>query len=381
LHSAFCVLNSRHTLRIGFDGRGFSSPAAGIRRYSTELVTALAELDEPLEIVALGGDPASIPSGIERVDESAHPRGNAGWTLIGLPRTAARARVRVIHAPAYTAPFWAGVPVVLTIHDVSYETHPEWYPYRRDWLRRFYYRRSARAAHRIVTVSAFSAGEIVAAYGIARERITVVPLGVRASFAAGDSNLPLDLPANVTEPFLLHVGDIHERRNLALVVDALLEARRHFGAAAALSLVLAGVDRGVTDGLCAMAADAGSPAAVVALGTVSEDRVHALYRAATALVYPSLYEGFGLPLIEAMASGTPVLASHEASIPEVLGGAGLLLDARSVSAWRDAIIRVVNDESLRDDLRARGLARAATYTWQRTARLTLDVYREAARAA
>jgi glycosyltransferase involved in cell wall biosynthesis len=88
-----------------------------------------------------------------------------------------------------------------------------------------------------------------------------------------------------------------------------------------------------------------------------------------------------LPLLEAMASGTPVLASHEASIPEVLGGAGLLLDPNDVAVWRDAIIRVVNDESLRDDLRARGLARAANYTWQRTARLTLDVYREAARAA
>jgi glycosyltransferase involved in cell wall biosynthesis len=88
-----------------------------------------------------------------------------------------------------------------------------------------------------------------------------------------------------------------------------------------------------------------------------------------------------LPLIEAMASGTPVLASHEASIPEVLGGAGLLLDPRDVSAWREAIIRVVNDEVLRSDLRARGLARAATFTWQRTARLTLNVYREAAGAA
>jgi glycosyltransferase involved in cell wall biosynthesis len=193
--------------------------------------------------------------------------------------------------------------------------------------------------------------------------------------------VPADLPANVSEPFLLHVGDVHERRNLPLVLDALLEARRHVGAASAISLVLAGVDRGVTDGLCAMASDAGSPDAVVALGPVSEDRVHALYRRALALVYPSLYEGFGLPLIEAMASGTPVLASHEASIPEVLGGAGLLLDAHDVSAWRDAIIRIVNDEPLRRDLRTRGLARASTYTWQRTARITLDVYREAVRAA
>jgi glycosyltransferase involved in cell wall biosynthesis len=204
----------------------------------------------------------------------------------------------------------------------------------------------------------------------------VIPLGVHPAFGAGDSNLPLELPSTVMEPFLLHVGDLHERRNLVVVVEALLEARRHFGGAAAMSLVLAGVDRGMGEGLCAMAAEAGAPEAVVALGPVEENRIHALYRGALALVYPSLYEGFGLPLVEAMASGTPVLASHEASMPEVLGGAGVLLDPRDVSAWRDAIIRLVNDAALRDDLRARGLARAATFTWQRTARRTLEVYRE-----
>jgi glycosyltransferase involved in cell wall biosynthesis len=374
-------LNYSRKLRVGFDGHGFSSPAAGIRRYSTELVRALLALGEPLDMVALGGDPNHIPAGVERVSESAHPPSNAGWTLIGLPRTAARARVDLIHAPAYTAPFWAGVPVVLTIHDVSYEVHPEWYPYRRDWLRRYFYRRSAIAAARVLTVSAFSASEIASAYGVPRSWITVTPLGVHPTFGAGDPNLARDLPANVTEPFLLHVGDLHERRNLPMLVDALLAARRHVGALAALSLVVVGLDRGVSEGLCEMARDAGTPEAVVALGVVDEGRLHALYRGATALVYPSLYEGFGLPLIEAMASGTPVIASREASMPEVLGDAGLLLDPYDSASWRDAIIRIVNDESLRDDLRARGLARAATYTWQRTARLTLDVYREAARAA
>ena len=373
-------MNSR-TLRVGFDGHAFTSPAAGIRRYSTELVSALSSLGEPLEVVALGGDADAIPAGIERIPESTHPPSNAGWTLIGLPRTAARGRVQVLHAPSYTAPFWAGVPVVLTIHDVSYELHPEWYPYRRDPLRRYFYRRSAKTASRVLTVSAFSASEISRAYGIPLECITVTPLGVHSTFGAGDPNLPLELPANVIEPFLLHIGDLHERRNLTVVVDALLEARRHFGAAGAISLVLAGVDRGVAEGLCAMAAEAGTPEAVVALGPVEERRVHALYRGALALVYPSLYEGFGLPLVEAMASGTPVLASHQASIPEVLGGAGVLLDPRDVSAWHEAIIRLVNDEALRADLRARGLARAATFTWHRTARLTLDVYREVAGAA
>jgi len=207
-------------LRVGFDGHAFSSPAAGIRRYSTELVRALVSLGEPLEVVALGGDPRRIPAGVPHVVGSAHPPSNAGWTLVGLPRTAARARVHLIHAPAYTAPFWAGVPVVLTIHDVSYEIHPEWYPYRRDWLRRYFYRRSATAAARVLTVSAFSASEISAAYGIPPSRITVTPLGVHGTFGAGDPNLSLDLPANVTEPFLLHVGDIHERRNLPMLVEA-----------------------------------------------------------------------------------------------------------------------------------------------------------------
>lgn len=366
-------------LRIGFDGHAFSSPAAGIRRYSTELVCALVSLGEPLDMVALGGDAGTIPSGVEHISDSAHPPSNAGWTLIGLPRTAARAGVELIHAPSYTAPFWAGVPVVLTIHDVSYELHPEWYPYRRDWVRRYFYRRSAKTVARVLTVSTFSASEISRAYRIRPDCIAVTPLGVHPTFGAGDPNLPLELPTNVIEPFVLHVGDLHERRNLTVVVDALLEARRHFGGAAAISLVLAGVDRGVGEGLCAMAAAAGAPEAVVLLGSVEEDRIHALYRGALALVYPSLYQGFGLPLIEAMASGTPVLGSHEASIPEVLGGAGLLLDPRDVSAWRDAMIRLLNDESLRTDLRARGLARAATFTWQRTARLTLEAYREVAR--
>lgn len=366
-------------LRVGIDGRAFTSPAPGIRRYVTGVVTALLELGEDLEVVALGGaDSSALPSGVGHVAEPPHPPSNLGWTLIGLPRAAARAGVTLIHAPAYTAPFWSGVPVVLTIHDVSYERHPEWYPYRRDWLRRAFYRRSARAASRILTVSAFSASEICAAYGIPRDRITVAPLGVDPRFAPVDPDVSCELPAGVSAPFLLHVGDLHERRNLTMVVDALFEARRHFGALPALSLVAAGIDRGVGQALCAIAREAGAPDAVVLLSDVSEERLLALYRCATAVVYPSLYEGFGLPLIEAMASGTPVIASSAASIPEVVGDAALLLDPTDAVGWTSAIVRIVNDEALRARMRSAGLERAAQFTWRRTAELTLDVYRRAA---
>src|SRR5687767_6918742 len=113
-------------IRIGIDGRAFGSPAAGIRRYVGSLTRALLALREPLEVVALGGrDSSALPPGVGHIAEPTHPPTNLGWTLVGLPRAARRAAVDVIHAPAYTAPLWPPVPVVLTVHDVSYELHPQ----------------------------------------------------------------------------------------------------------------------------------------------------------------------------------------------------------------------------------------------------------------
>lgn len=362
-------------LRVGIDGRAFTSAAGGIRRYLDGLVPALQTLEHGPEIVGLGGDPQAMPPGVAHIGEPPHPPTNAGWTLVGIPRAARRAGVDLIHAPAYTAPRWAGVPVVLTVHDVSYELHPEWYPYRRDWLRRAFYRSGARAAAEILTVSAFSAGEIVKAYGVPRERITVTPLGVTPAFGTAEQS---GLPSGVAPPFVLHVGDLHERRNLALALDAVIGARRQGGAAARLSLVLAGIDRGVVAALVARAAEAGIPEAVNPLGVVPERDLHALYRRAAALVYPSRYEGFGLPIIEAMASGTPVIGSRAASIPEVLGDAGILLDPDDVPGWTVAIVDVVSRDSTRERLAAAGQRRAAGFTWDRTARATMEVYRRVA---
>jgi glycosyltransferase involved in cell wall biosynthesis len=365
-------------LRVGMDARALTSPAAGVRRYARELLRSLVALGEDLDLIALGGDPEAVPEGVAHVEESTHPPTNLGWSLVGLPQTAQRARLDVLHAPAYTAPLWGAPPVVLTIHDVSYARHPEWYPYRRDVVRRAFYRRSARRARLVLTDSEFSESEITAAYGIPRDRIAVVPLGVDARFSPSSSPNCCELPQEVSGPFVLHVGDLHERRNLPTVVDAVLAARRHFGGAAAVSLVLAGVDRGVGDGLCAIAAEADVPEAVVKLGPVSEELLVSLYRCAAALVYPSFYEGFGLPTLEAMACGTPVIASRAASIPEVVGDAAILLDPTDIAGWTDAIVNVVNDDNRRGQMRSKGLARAAEFTWTRTARLTLEAYRRAA---
>jgi glycosyltransferase involved in cell wall biosynthesis len=164
-----------------------------------------------------------------------------------------------------------------------------------------------------------------------------------------------------------------------MLVEAVLASRTRAAALAGLSLALAGVDRGVGRSLVDLAARGGAPDAVRLLGSVDETRLRALYREAFALAYPSLYEGFGLPLIEAMASGLPVLASQAASIPEVVGSGGLLLESTRGGDWTDALVRLATDAALVADLRARGLERAATFTWARTAELTLDVYRRAVR--
>ena len=210
-------------------------------------------------------------------------------------------------------------------------------------------------------------------YALPGDRVTVVPLGVSGEFSPVETDLPGELPAAVHAPFLLNVGDLHERRNLAVAVDAVLAARRH-GGLPALSLVLVGTDRGPGDALSARAADAGAPEAVVRVGRVDEPVLRALYRRATAFIYPSRYEGFGLPVLEAMASGTPVIASNAASIPELAGDGAILLDPDDARGWTNAVIRVTTDEAIRRELGARGRARASLFTWKRTARATMDVY-------
>ena len=369
------------SLRVGFDGRALTSPAAGVRRYTRELLRALSRLSLPLELVMLGGDPlAERPLGIPHIGEPPHPPTNAGWMLVGLPLAMRRGKVDLLHAPAYTAPFWSPAPVVLTIHDVSYARHPEWFPYRRDRLRRAFYRRSALSASAVITDSTFSATEIRAAYGIASEQITVVPLGVDSVFSNADARTPTMLPTGVAAPYLLHVGDLHERRNLSMLVRALVATRKAGGALSDLRLVLAGVDRGVGDGLTRQATDAGVAEAVIRLGKVDEAALRALYREAFALVYPSLYEGFGLPLLEAMASGTPVVAARAASLPEVVGDAGILLDPHDDAAWTGALLQLAADPGLASSLRTAGRKRAAQHNWDRTARATFEVYQRVAAA-
>ena len=311
---------------------------------------------------------ARLPSGVHAVPGGASLPTNLGWSLTGLPLGLRRVSCDVFHAPAYTAPLWGARPLVVTLHDVSYARHPEWYPYRVGPIRQAFYRASARRADRLLTDSAFSRDEIVAAFEVDPDRIDVVPLAVSARFTPD--------PTVAREPFVLHVGDLHPRRNLSMLLDAVLRLRGTERACAGLRLVLAGADRGLLASLTRQAGRADG--ALVHVGTPGDDELVGLYRRAALFAYPSRYEGFGLPPLEAMACGTPVLASSAGSVPEVVGTAALLLSVDDDGGWREAMHAILTDAAYTAELGARGPVRASQFTWERTALGTIACYERAA---
>ena len=297
---------------------------------------------------------------------------NLGWSLVDLPRVARRERLDVFHSPAYTAPLRGVHPLALTIHDVSYARHPEWYPYRRDPLRRWFYRQSARTADLIITDSEFSRQEISTAYQIDPEQIHVVPLGVGAPFIG---STPHGDTREMREPYLLHVGDLHPRRNLPLLIRALARLSSLLVNTTVPKLVLVGLDRGERGKIEDEARHA--HVRIHFSGPVDDRTLASLYVGAAAFVYPSRYEGFGLPLLEAMACGTPVLASRAGAIPEIVGNAGILVDPDDETEMATGIARLLSDADFASRLREAGRQRAKDYTWDRTAILTRSAYQAA----
>jgi alpha-1,3-rhamnosyl/mannosyltransferase len=252
----------------------------------------------------------------------------------------------------------------VTIHDVSYARRPDWYPYQRDPIRRGFYRASARRANRILTDSAFSRDEIVAAYQIDPARIDVVPLGVSSEFSPNR--------AVTREQFVLHVGDLHPRRNLPLLLDVVMALRRSEPECSRLRLILAGTDRGVLADLRRQASP--SPDALGFVGRPDDSGLLDLYRRAAVFACPSRYEGFGLPLLEAMACGTPVVAAAAGSLPEIVGDAAPLLSPDDQGSWRGTIRRILTEPGYGADISTRARVRAGSFTWERTARETLACY-------
>jgi glycosyltransferase involved in cell wall biosynthesis len=282
----------------------------------------------------------------------AHRAGHA-WEQAVLPVQAARAAA--LYSPANLAPVRYRRNV-LVIHDVAALRHPEAYsrPYV-EYQRRLL-PRLARDASALITVSEFSRGEVIEALGAAPERVTVVPEGVDERFFADPDPRPAAERHGLTGPYALAVGTMSARKNLH-ALDQAARSLRDRG----IELVLAGSDRGYLRG---------SEVGLRRLGYVDEAHLPGLYAGAVALAMPSGYEGFGLPCLEAMAAGTPVVAARAGALPETCGDAALLVEPSDAPGFADALVAAACDEQDRARLIEAGRRRAAEFSWTRTARLT-----------
>jgi glycosyltransferase involved in cell wall biosynthesis len=320
-------------LRVGVDVSPFQLTEAGTARYLRNLLAALHGVDVREYSFPGSSRPAKVTRDIL-------------WYLGALPLRAARDRVDVLHCTAHRGPLRSRVPVVVTVHDLAVFRHPDAF---NRWTRsysRTLLPRLARRANRVIAVSEFTKGEAVELLGVEPSRVRVVPHGVASPFepygpAGGGS-------------YALAVGTLEPRKNLA---RAVLAAER------------AGVE------LRVVGAAGWGGVDVDTVGFVDDDELARLYRGAQCLVYPSLYEGFGLPVLEAMACGTPVVTSATGATAEVAGEAAVLVDPLDVEAIAAGIREAIER---RDELRAAGLERASRFTWDKAAQQTVDVYREAA---
>jgi glycosyltransferase involved in cell wall biosynthesis len=285
----------------------------------------------------------------------AHRAGHA-WEQVALPLLAWRRGARLIYCPANLGPV-AGPGNVVLLHDVAALRHPEWYSRTyAAWQRRIV-PLVARRALAVVTVSAFSRTQIAETLDIAPERIAVIAGGVDERFrpgAAPDARRALGLE----RPYALALSTRYPRKNQAALTEAARRLRER-----GIDLVAAGGDRGY------MRADPPVPGAR-ALGYVDDELLPGLFAGARAFVLASRDEGFGLPCLEAMASGVPVVAADSGALPETCGGAALLVDPGDSTAIADALELAISDDGVRERLRGAGLARAADLGWERSARET-----------
>jgi len=300
---------------------------------------------------------------------------------IGVPRVAARLRADVLHVPYFAPPLLSPIPVVATVLDIIPLLLPE---YRGDVAVRAYMHlvaRAARRARQVIAISDDSRADIIARLGCAPEHVTTTPL------AAGAQYRPLDralAAAEVAErygmrgPFVYYVGGLDARKNVPTLLCAWARLRHAGGPIAQLAIAgrALGSDTRLFPNLNRMIAELGIQDSVARIDVPLVDNP-LLYNAATAFAFPSRYEGFGLPPLEAMACGTPVVVSNASSMPEVVGDAALVVPPDDVLGWAAALWRLLADAALREELRQRGFARAAQFSYACTARATVDVYARA----
>ncbi len=371
-------------MRIGINALSAEN-RSGTGRYATELVRHLARLDSQNDYTIFLHDDSPLCKtlrGVENVHLSRQPRRSRLtriiWEQVRLPKLIARKHLEVFHAPAFVLPGRCAARMVTTVHDLVFMRYPETFGYFRRNYFHWAIPRSAYRAARVIADSEATRRDLVDLFGVTAERIAVVPLGVGAEYfepappeAVEQARALFPLP----ERYILTVGTIEPRKNLVRLLDAYAAVRKRLKTDTP-ALVLVGRKGWKYGEVFSRIAELQLGGDVVWSDFLPDDVVRAVYQRAALFVCLSLHEGFGLPLLEAMASGTAVVASDRSSMPEVVGDAGVLVDPFAVEATAEAMTALLTDHERRAALAERARERARGFSWELTARRTLAIYQD-----
>ena len=356
-------------MRIVLDGAPLTAKTGGIRRYVEELSTALSREFPEDEIYAVNDRPMHDPKALVRagtkIRDSA-PKGwaNRRWWLMGISNLCDSLSATVFHGTDFSVPYLHKHPAVLTVHDLSPWLRPEWQPSAKRIRQRTPWMMRLGLADEVITVSEAVRTEIVARFGVPRERVHAIPLAADSRFRPIHGHP--SQAAEASPPYFLYVGTLEPRKKLPELISAWLPVYQETGVA----LKIAGRRR---EDFSFHAEHPG----LAWLGAVPDEELPGLYSGALAVVYPSEYEGFGLPVLEAMQCGAPVVVGPAAALRELVADGGIVVMPGDAPGFGDVLRRFATEREFRMKWSERGLCRAQLYSWNLTAQRTRVVYQEA----
>ncbi|MBA3568562.1 MAG: glycosyltransferase family 4 protein [Pyrinomonadaceae bacterium] len=369
-------------MRIAIDAHSVGTGLGGNESYAANLIEALAEIDSVNDYTLYVTRDEAVARFRNRWPNFRVRSTLPHTPLIRIPLTlSAELRshpVDVLHVQ-FTSPPFAPCPVVVSIHDLSFEHLPETFNRRSRAQLRFTVRRSARMAARVLALSEHARLDIISTYKIAPDRVTAIPIAAPTHFRPVVDEYELQRVRQtygINGDYILSVGSIQPRKNLTRLLSAYERLRRTRPEGSLPQLVLVGKRAWLYRETLKAIEKLGT--GVIVTGYVPETDLPALYSGALCFVYPSFFEGFGLPPLEAMKCGTPVITGDRTSLPEVVGDGGVLVNPFDIDAIASAIATMVDDSSFRSRLRIESLNRARIFDWRETARRTLEVYKQAA---
>jgi glycosyltransferase involved in cell wall biosynthesis len=367
-------------MRIGLDGMPLAQLRTGVGTYTFELARALAAAapQDEFELISPLPFDETVPSDVAAANlRLIHSRPNIlqrRWWTVGLPSYLRRHPVELFHGTNYEVPLRARCPTVVTIHDLSLLLHSSTHEARAVRRARLLLPLMARKAKLIVTPSEQVRNEVCEHLKIAPEKVFATPLAPRTIFTpmTPAETVAVRKGLEIEDEFLLFVGTVEPRKNLSTLLNAFEEVLRTTSLRP--QLVVAGRVGWKVNDVLAQARESSIQDRVRLRGFVSDEELRALYSSCTAFVYPSIYEGFGLPPLEAMACGAPVIASR---VPSIKESVARIVSATDSEKLTEAMVELLTDEQARRSLSERGLKHAQAFSWQQTAALTRDVYERA----